>query len=87
MGKKSKRTKTKQTPEELKKIKLQAEIWMELNSQMGLYCAALCKKQKFCKIPGPGRSRWSKQIYDVLNTKMAKVMEPSAENGNINSIR
>ena len=87
MGKKSKRTRTKQTPEELKKIKLEAEIWMELNSQMGLYCAALCKKQKFCKIPGPARSRWSKQIYDVLNKKMAKIVEPSAENGNINSIR
>jgi hypothetical protein len=87
MGKKSKRTRTKQTPEELKKIKLEAEIWMELNSQMGLYCDALCKKQKVCKIPGPARSRWSKQIYAVLNKKMAKIMEPSAENGNINSIR
>ena len=87
MGKKSKRTRNKQTPQELKKIKLEAEIWMELNSQMGLYCDAICKKKNFGKIPGPARSRWSKQISAVLNKKMAKIMEPSAENGNINSIR
>jgi len=79
MGKKSKRTKTKQTPEELKKIKLEAEILMGLNSQMGLYPQTIAGR----KILTLGQWRWTKQLYSHLD----KIMEPSAENGNINSIR
>ena len=83
MGKKSKRTRTKQTPEELKKINVAKTEFNLLSAHAGHARGAT----RSVGIQAMEKSRWGQQLIDVINKRVNKILEPSAENGNINSVR
>ena len=82
MGKKSKRTRTKQTPEELKKINVAKTEFNLLSAHAGHAQNGLCS----VGIQAMKKSLWGQQLIGVINRKVDKILNPS-ENGDINRIR
>lgn len=82
MGKKSKRTRTKQTPEELKKINVAKTEFNLLSAHAGHARNGL----RSVGIQAMEKSRWGQQLIDVINKRVNKILDPS-ENGDINRIR
>ena len=82
MGKKSKRTRTKQTPEEIKKINVAKTEFNLLSAHAGHARNGL----RSVGVQAMEKSRWGQHLIDVINRKVDKILNPS-ENGDINRIR